>query len=159
MYSIQQCDNVCQWLATGRWFSPGTPVSSNNKTDRHDIAEILLVSLNTLITLYECIYWRILEGECTFCIQWRFVVWRYFLIFWVQFINVFLGENLIRIYLVYIHFAFLVLNMLLRIILEKTSGFIILWRAATSIMVAPYIYWLTINACYILCRNCHIKNS
>jgi hypothetical protein len=119
VYSIQQCDNVCQWLATGRWFSPGTPVSSNNKTDRHDIAEILLVSFNTLIILYECIYWRFLEGECTFCIQWRFVVWRYFLIFWVQFINVFLGENLIRIYLVYIHFALLVLNMLLRIILEK----------------------------------------
>ena len=30
-------------------FSPGTPVSSNNKTDRHDIAEILLkVTLDTL---------------------------------------------------------------------------------------------------------------
>jgi hypothetical protein len=27
---------------TGRWFSPGPPVSSTNKTDRHDIAEILL---------------------------------------------------------------------------------------------------------------------
>jgi len=36
------CDKVCQWLATGRWFSPGTPVSSSNKTDRHDITEILL---------------------------------------------------------------------------------------------------------------------
>jgi hypothetical protein len=35
------CDNVCQWLVTGRWFSLGPPVSSN-KTDRHDIAEILL---------------------------------------------------------------------------------------------------------------------
>jgi hypothetical protein len=33
---------VCQWLATGRWFSPGTPVSSINKTDHHDIADILL---------------------------------------------------------------------------------------------------------------------
>jgi hypothetical protein len=21
------CDKVCQWLATGQWFSPGTPVS------------------------------------------------------------------------------------------------------------------------------------
>jgi hypothetical protein len=31
---------------TGRWFSP---VSSTNKTDRHDIAEILLkVALNTI---------------------------------------------------------------------------------------------------------------
>jgi hypothetical protein len=36
------CDKVCQWLAAGRWFSPCTPVSSTNKTDRHDISEILL---------------------------------------------------------------------------------------------------------------------
>ena len=43
------CDKVCQWLATGRWFSQGTPVSSTNKTDRHDITEILLkVALNTI---------------------------------------------------------------------------------------------------------------
>ena len=42
------CDKVCQWLATGRWFSPGPAVSSTNKTDRHDITEILLkVALNT----------------------------------------------------------------------------------------------------------------
>ena len=34
------CDKVYQWLAAGQWFSPGTPVSSTNKTDRHDIAEI-----------------------------------------------------------------------------------------------------------------------
>ena len=31
------CDKVCQWLATGRWFSPGTQVSSINNTDLHDI--------------------------------------------------------------------------------------------------------------------------
>jgi hypothetical protein len=43
------CDKVCQWLATGWWFSPITPISSTNKTDRHDIAEILLkVSLSTI---------------------------------------------------------------------------------------------------------------
>ena len=42
------CDKVCQWLTTGRCFSPGPPVSSTNKTDRHDITEILLiVALNT----------------------------------------------------------------------------------------------------------------
>ena len=41
-------DKVCQWLAAGQWFSPGTPVSSTNKTDRHDIDEILLkLALNT----------------------------------------------------------------------------------------------------------------
>jgi len=32
------CDKVCRWLATGGWFSRGPPVSSTNKTDRHDIA-------------------------------------------------------------------------------------------------------------------------
>ena len=43
------CDKVCQWLATGWWFFPGPPVSSTNKTDRHDITEILLkVALNTI---------------------------------------------------------------------------------------------------------------
>jgi hypothetical protein len=39
------CDKVCQW------FSPGSPVSSINKTDSHDILviEILLkVALNTI---------------------------------------------------------------------------------------------------------------
>jgi hypothetical protein len=40
------CDKVCQWLATGRWFSP---VSSTNKTDCHDITEILFkMMLNTI---------------------------------------------------------------------------------------------------------------
>jgi hypothetical protein len=43
------CDQVCQYLVAGRWFSPGTPVSSTNKTDHHDIAEIFLtVALNTI---------------------------------------------------------------------------------------------------------------
>ena len=43
------CDKVCQWLATCRWFSPGTLVFPVNKTDRHDIAEMVLkVALNTI---------------------------------------------------------------------------------------------------------------
>ena len=33
----------------GQWFSPGTPSSFTNKTDRHNIAQILLkVELNTI---------------------------------------------------------------------------------------------------------------
>jgi hypothetical protein len=36
------CNKVCQWLAAGRWFSLGTSVSSTNKTDCHEITEILL---------------------------------------------------------------------------------------------------------------------
>jgi len=44
------CDKVCQRLVAGRWFSLGTPVSSTNKTDRHDTTEKLLkVVLNTII--------------------------------------------------------------------------------------------------------------
>jgi hypothetical protein len=43
------CGKICQWLATGRWFSLGPAVSSNNKTDHHDITEILLkVALNSI---------------------------------------------------------------------------------------------------------------
>jgi len=42
-------DNVYQLVAHGRWFSPGTPVSSTTTTGRHDIAEILLkVALNRI---------------------------------------------------------------------------------------------------------------
>jgi hypothetical protein len=35
--------------ATGQWFSPGTPISSTNIIDRHDITQILLkVALSTI---------------------------------------------------------------------------------------------------------------
>jgi len=36
---------------TGQWFFPGTPVSSINKTNRHDITEILLKMVLSTITL------------------------------------------------------------------------------------------------------------
>ena len=40
---------IYQWFVAGQWFSSGTPVSSSNKTDHHDITEILLkVALNTI---------------------------------------------------------------------------------------------------------------
>ena len=45
------CDNVYQWLVAGWWFSPSTPVSSSNQTDRHDITEILLKVALDIITL------------------------------------------------------------------------------------------------------------
>ena len=41
-------DKEYQFLAHGRWFTPGTHASSTTKTGHHDIAEILLkVVLNT----------------------------------------------------------------------------------------------------------------
>jgi hypothetical protein len=39
------CDNACQWLATGWWFSP---VSYINKIDHHHITEILLKVANAV---------------------------------------------------------------------------------------------------------------
>jgi hypothetical protein len=45
------CDKVCQWLTAGGWFSPGTPVSSTNKTDHYNITEILLKVALSNITL------------------------------------------------------------------------------------------------------------
>jgi hypothetical protein len=52
-------DKVCQWFAAGQWYSPGTTVFSTNKTDHHDITEILLkVALNTIIAL--CLVYCIL---------------------------------------------------------------------------------------------------
>jgi hypothetical protein len=48
---------LCDKVAAGLWFSPGTPVSSTNKTDYHDITELLLkVALNTITILLTNIY-------------------------------------------------------------------------------------------------------
>jgi hypothetical protein len=35
------CNKVCQSLTAGLWFSPGNLVSATNKSNRHNIAEIL----------------------------------------------------------------------------------------------------------------------
>ena len=54
------CDKVFQWLATGRRFSAGSPVSSSNKTYHHNIAEILLkVVLNTIKPKPNQAYYRV----------------------------------------------------------------------------------------------------
>ena len=65
------CDKVCQWLTEGQlivfWFSPGTPVSSTNKTYRYDITEILLkVALNTIEQTNKLIQ----HFEQSNCIDW-----------------------------------------------------------------------------------------
>jgi hypothetical protein len=46
-----------QWPATVQWFSLGTPVSSNNKTDCHDITEIVLKVALTTINLNQTYFW------------------------------------------------------------------------------------------------------
>jgi hypothetical protein len=55
------CDNVCQWLVACRWLSL---ISSTNKTDRHDVTEILLkITLNTIILPLPP--FRLITGMCT----------------------------------------------------------------------------------------------
>jgi hypothetical protein len=44
------CDKDYQWLAARRWLFPGTLFSSTNKTDHHDITEILLKVMLCTIT-------------------------------------------------------------------------------------------------------------
>ena len=61
------CDKVYQWLAAGRWFSPGPPFSSIKQNWPPDITEILLeVAINTIkqTYIYVCVcalylfFWR-----------------------------------------------------------------------------------------------------
>ena len=57
VFDTTLCDTICERLSAGRWFSPATPVSFTNKTDRHDITEILLkVVLNTIILTHPYFY-------------------------------------------------------------------------------------------------------
>ena len=47
-----------QQASMDMWFCPGTPVSSTNKTDRHNITEILLkVALSTITLTLTLFYW------------------------------------------------------------------------------------------------------
>jgi hypothetical protein len=48
------CDKVCQWVASGRWFSL---VSSTNKTDPHHITEIVLNTI-TIKANIKIIYFK-----------------------------------------------------------------------------------------------------
>ena len=49
MLDTKLCDKDCQCFVEGLRFSPGNLVSSTNKTDPHDVSEILLkVALNNI---------------------------------------------------------------------------------------------------------------
>ena len=60
------CDKVCQWLTCSRSvISPSSLISSTNKTDRHDITEILKMAFNTINpsppTLFTMSEWGLLS--------------------------------------------------------------------------------------------------
>ena len=63
VFDTTLCNKGCQCL----WFSPGTPVSSTNKTDRHDIREILVkLALNTINQTIKCLIVLSLFKRCVF---------------------------------------------------------------------------------------------
>ena len=70
LYLIQHYVIVCQWLVAGLWFSPGAPVSPTNKTDCHNITEILLNSIAPLSPLKLWV-WILLMERCT----WYNIMW------------------------------------------------------------------------------------
>ena len=67
------CDKVCQWLGTVGGFLR-TPIYSTNKTDRHDIIEILLlkVALNTINQIKPFCF--LVHPEYNFVLIWLFIV-------------------------------------------------------------------------------------
>jgi hypothetical protein len=72
------CDKVLQLLATDRWLSPGTLVSSTYETDRHDITEILLKVALNIIHQTNCEH--ILQKHVYFYLQVNFISkqgWRH----------------------------------------------------------------------------------
>ena len=64
-------EKVCQWLKTGRWFSPGAPISFTKKTDRHDITAILLKV--GLCCLHIYLYLEVI-GQATFSLTFILIV-------------------------------------------------------------------------------------
>jgi hypothetical protein len=76
------CDKVCQWLVTGQLFSPCILVSSTNKTDCHDITEILSTYFAAFIQKRvpypkECCSWNVVYKngqEPVKCKQWYIYV-------------------------------------------------------------------------------------
>jgi hypothetical protein len=61
------CDKFCQWITRGRWFSPGTPVSSTNNTDHHNIAylyHIMLYLVHLVWTGFELTTFVVIVINC-----------------------------------------------------------------------------------------------
>ena len=70
VFNTTLCDTVCQWLVTGRWFVPATPVSYTNKTDGHDTTWYKPYTINLYIQdwlyvhyLYYCNIYLSLSGS------------------------------------------------------------------------------------------------
>jgi hypothetical protein len=81
-------NKVCQWLATDRSFSPGTPVSSTNKTDRHEITEILLKVASNIIN----------QNKPEFNFNFHFQTWFYIHMYCIICVCTRLDNTLLHLY-------------------------------------------------------------
>ena len=79
------CDKACQWRAPCRCLSPRTRVSSTNKTDCHDITEILLKVAFKTITL--TLKHTLVCNNCIFCKKLSFIFYS-ILLFFSNFLSV-----------------------------------------------------------------------
>jgi hypothetical protein len=66
------CDKAYQWLVEGRWISPGIPVSTTNKTDRHEQQWSIILPISTkrldltVSTMLSICYWNSSNDEVCF---------------------------------------------------------------------------------------------
>jgi hypothetical protein len=70
------CDNVCQWLAAGRWYFQGTPDSSTNKTGRIKLTvtkQEVYCFISTVIRLLmnKIHTWLLMKIKCTHDCSWK----------------------------------------------------------------------------------------
>ena len=108
------CDKVCQWLATGLWFSAGTLISSTNKTYHRDRTEILLIWFDFWFLLLNATFSNISEillkvALSTINLHWDFIKSSFYSGFWFIQSLVYLGFGLFRVWfiqgLVYLGFG------------------------------------------------------
>ena len=89
--------NIMWWNLSGRWFSPGTLVSSTNKTDRFILTEIT-VTLTPWLKTTCCINWKQIE-----CLLWRLFISLSILFpfvnFWLYCCEIFYGRSCLYLYL------------------------------------------------------------
>jgi hypothetical protein len=63
------CDQVCRWIATGRWFSHGTPASSTIKsTTIYIVTEILLKVLFCILVEQSSLHFVQVAQYLVFCV-------------------------------------------------------------------------------------------
>jgi hypothetical protein len=60
------CDKVCQWLATGWWFSPSTPVSSTNKLTACTVFTLKMFLYISIVSIWiHCLMYYICNKTIT----------------------------------------------------------------------------------------------